>query len=80
MTVVYLSDILYFMNAKRLSRFGFENLIYGDWKDVRTPSSHRRENGKFRTWIRKPWKFVSDGTVVLRAKSWDELAKALELV
>ena len=61
---------------KRLTRHQFEAKISGNWETL-----HRRnKNGSFTTWVIKPWKYVSDGKNTLRAKSWIEIARALELV
>ena len=61
---------------KRLTRYQFEAKINGVWAN----EGRRRKNGSFTTWVNKPWKFVSDGKNTLRAKSWIEIARALELV
>ena len=61
-----------------MNRYKFEQLISGPWASER--GDRIRRNGKFSTYVRKPWKFVSDGQVALRAKTWKELAIALTLV
>lgn len=63
-----------------LTRLLFESLILGNWEDKRVGGFSYRANGKFKTWKHSQWKFVSDGKSTLRAKTWWELARALELV
>ena len=65
-------------HEKVFNRHNFEQLVHGDW--VSEKDDRIRRNGAFSTYVRKPWKFVSDGQVALRAKTWKELAIALKLV
>ena len=61
-----------------MRRYQFESLIFGEWKEIY--KGRARENGKFKTYVRKPWKFVTDGKTAIRGRNWLELAKVLELV
>lgn len=61
-----------------MRRYEFEKLVQGDWKSCN--SDRWRENGRFKTYIKKEWKFINDGKRALRAKSWIELARTLNLI
>ncbi len=62
---------------KQFTRKSFENLISGDWESMK--GDRYRENGKFRTYIKDQWKFVSDGNSAIKARTWKELSDVLEL-
>lgn len=63
-----------------LTRHKFEQLIHGEWVDDRSTLRTKRVNGKFSTYVEPGWKYVSDGEVKLRARTWYELGQVLELV
>jgi hypothetical protein len=58
-----------------MTRYQFEALLEGDWEKI--DNDRLRKNGKFSTFIRGPWKYLSDGTNMLRAKSWHEISEIL---
>lgn len=63
-------------NNKRMSRSQFEALIHGEWEKV--ADDRIRRNGKFSTYVRGQWKFLSNGQKAVRAKTWAEIAEVLE--
>ena len=65
------------IKKKKLSRLQFEKLILGPWKSHK--GDRYRQNGKFRTYVKDPYKFISNGDIAFRAKSWQELASLLKI-
>jgi hypothetical protein len=63
--------------SQLVSRAGFERRIHGKWT---RHEDGKRTNGLFTTRVlRDGRKQVSDGVSTVRARTWAELAKALEL-
>lgn len=62
---------------KTLSRYGFEQLIGGYWQEK--AGDRYRENGEFRTFVVPGQKCIQNGNQVLKARTWRQLAQALEL-
>lgn len=62
---------------KRMSRKQFEALIKGEWNTLQ--NDRYRKNGKFTTYVKAQFKFLSDGENTIKTKTWNELAIALEL-
>ena len=60
---------------KKLNRRQFEALIGPGW----TEDGKAHHNPPFKTWVWPGWKYVSDGEVILRARTWREIANKLEL-
>ena len=63
----------------KLTRIQFEALFPGAW--VKMKGDRFRKNGKFTTAVVKDkgWKVCHDGVNAIRAKTWIDIAKALEL-
>ena len=61
-----------------MRRYQFEKLIHGDWNEIN--NGRQRENGDFKTYVIKPWKYISNGKLAFRAKSWKEIAQKLKLI
>ena len=62
---------------KTLTRRNFEKLIAGNWEE--STNSKIRKNKDFLTNVDKGFKYCSDGTTTIKAKSWVEIARALNL-
>lgn len=63
----------------RMTRREFERHFAGDWAE--TSGGRYRTNGEFKTWVSADgWKYIHDGNVGLRSRSWLDLAHELEIL